>query len=153
MIDCGSLRSPVNGDVDFVRTTFGAIAFYSCDTGFFLQGFATRTCQANGLWSNSEPTCERKSIDIIALRIVSKLFFQVLNFSLSIKGEVRCATLEDPENGVVVTTGETPGSSASYDCNLGYRIQGDTTRTCQQSGLWTGVAPTCNRMSIASNYA
>ena len=67
VVDCGSLRSPVNGDVDFVRTTFGAMAFYSCDTGFFLQGFATRICQANGLWSNSEPTCERKSIDIIPL--------------------------------------------------------------------------------------
>ena len=60
VIDCGSLTSPANGAVDFVRTTYRAMAFYSCDPGFFLQGVSKRTCQGNGQWSSEEPTCQRK---------------------------------------------------------------------------------------------
>ena len=62
VIDCGGLPSPDNGEVDFSRTTFGAMAFYSCDPGYFLQGFSKRTCQADGSWSNDEPTCECKFV-------------------------------------------------------------------------------------------
>ena len=41
-------------------TSFGDVARYSCDTGYILNGTAERTCQANGEWSGSAPTCERE---------------------------------------------------------------------------------------------
>ena len=59
-MDCGSLTNPANGQVSHTTgTTFGQTATYSCNTGYNLVGDSTRTCQATGEWSGSEPTCER----------------------------------------------------------------------------------------------
>ena len=62
VVDCGNgtLNNPTDGQVSFMTTTFGSTATYSCNTGYNLQGVATRTCLANGLWSASEPTCQSK---------------------------------------------------------------------------------------------
>ena len=58
--DCGSLNNPANGQVSHTAgTTEGQNATYSCNTGYNLMGDNTRTCQATGEWSGSEPTCER----------------------------------------------------------------------------------------------
>ena len=44
-------------------TSFGDVARYSCDTGYTLQnGPAERTCQADGQWNGSVPTCEREIV-------------------------------------------------------------------------------------------
>ncbi len=53
-----ALSAPVNGSVDAPDNVIGATATYSCSAGFFLVGSATRTCQTNGQWSGSTPTCE-----------------------------------------------------------------------------------------------
>ena len=59
-VSCGQLGDPIiNGHVDTsAGTSFGDVARYSCDTGYTLNGTAERTCQANGEWSGSVPTCE-----------------------------------------------------------------------------------------------
>ena len=59
VVDCGTLTNPANGQVSHTAgTTFGETATYSCNTGYNLVGDSTRTCQATGEWSGSEPTCE-----------------------------------------------------------------------------------------------
>ena len=59
VVDCGALNASANGQVSHTNgTTFGQIATYSCDTGYNLVGNSTRTCQADGVWSGSEPTCQ-----------------------------------------------------------------------------------------------
>ena len=56
--DCGILIDPENGAVDLSQdTTFESIAIYSCDLGYNLNGPGTRTCQSDGEWSNTAPTC------------------------------------------------------------------------------------------------
>ena len=56
---CGSLTDPANGRVDHTAgTTFRQTATYSCNTGYSLVGDSTRTCQATGIWSGSEPACQ-----------------------------------------------------------------------------------------------
>ena len=55
---------------------------------------------------------------------------------------VDCGTLTNPANGQVSTNGKT----ATYNCNTGYNLVGDSTRTCQAIGNWSGSAPTCERM-------
>ena len=58
-VDCGNLTDPANGQVDHTAgTRFGQTATYSCDTGYNLVGDSTRTCQAEGHWSRSAPTCQ-----------------------------------------------------------------------------------------------
>ena len=58
-MDCGNLTDPGNGSVNHsAETTFAQTVTYSCDTGYELVGDSTRTCQATGNWSGSEPTCQ-----------------------------------------------------------------------------------------------
>ena len=57
-VECGTLTNPANGRVDTPQgTTFEHTATYRCNSGYSLVGNTTRTCQANGLWSGSSPTC------------------------------------------------------------------------------------------------
>ena len=51
----------------------------------------------------------------------------------------------DPDNGRVDYE-TTLGSTATYTCNTGYQLDGDSTRTCQSDETWSGSAPTCTRM-------
>ena len=60
-----------------------------------------------------------------------------------------CSTLLNPANGRVShTTGTTVGQTATYSCNPGYNLVGDSIRTCQATGVWSGSAPTCQRMLL-----
>ncbi len=62
VIDCGSLPNPVNGQVMFTVTTYNSIVTYSCNTGYLeVGGTTSRTCQDDGNWSDSAPSCQSKS--------------------------------------------------------------------------------------------
>ena len=39
-------------------TTFNSISTYACRMGFMVVGSVSRTCQGDGQWSGSEPTCQ-----------------------------------------------------------------------------------------------
>ena len=69
-IDCGPLEDPENGRVELTGTTEGSTATYFCFPGYELKGVETRTCTSDG-WSDSEPSCERKS-DKMFLRSSSR---------------------------------------------------------------------------------
>ena len=69
IITCQPLTQPSNGAVTISTGTHevtlgrGAIATYSCNTGFGLIGQATRTCVVTnggttGTWSGHQPTCQ-----------------------------------------------------------------------------------------------
>ena len=61
-----------------------------------------------------------------------------------------CGTLIDPGNGRVShTTGTTFGQAATYSCDTGYNLMGDSIRMCQATGVWSGSAPTCQRMWLS----
>ena len=55
--DCGVPSSPADGNVSAPSTTYGSEASYSCNTGYNMNGAATRTCEAGGNWNGSVPTC------------------------------------------------------------------------------------------------
>ena len=57
--DCGPLATLTDGSVSLSSgTTFDSVATFNCDTGYTLSGAATRTCQANSVWDNAQPTCQ-----------------------------------------------------------------------------------------------
>ena len=57
-VDCGALATPANGSVTAASTLYGSTARYSCSPGYGLVGPASRTCQASGVWSGADPSCE-----------------------------------------------------------------------------------------------
>ena len=62
---------------------------------------------------------------------------------------VDCGNLTDLANGSVKhTPGTTLGQTATYSCNTGYNLVGDSTRTCQATGNWSGSAPSCPGMYV-----
>ena len=66
---------------------------------------------------------------------------------------VNCGSLTDPANGRVNhTAGTTNGQTATYSCNTGYSLVGDSTRTCQAEGDWSGSPPTCQGMLLHYVY-
>ena len=70
-IDCGPLTYPANGQVDTSSgTTFGSTASYSCSKGYTLNGVNTRICGIDGVWSNSQPSCNSTYTYIIIILIL-----------------------------------------------------------------------------------
>jgi len=61
-IRCKRVRPLVNGTVLGNDVLYGASVRYRCNIGFRLQGPETRTCQADGTWSDNEPTCSGEFI-------------------------------------------------------------------------------------------
>ena len=57
-----------------------------------------------------------------------------------------CSELSSPVNGEVTWTGLTTGSTATYTCDSDYQLTGDQTRTCRNTGVWSGQKPTCTCM-------
>ena len=57
---------------------------------------------------------------------------------------VDCGSLGNPANGVVSVSDTTYNSMATYSCNPPHTlIMGDDKRTCQNSGVWSGIEPIC----------
>ena len=50
----------------------------------------------------------------------------------------------DPENGMVMMTGNSVGDTATYSCNDGFSLNGvDMVVTCQDDGEWSDPPPIC----------
>ena len=64
---------------------------------------------------------------------------------------VDCGTLTDPVNGSVNhTAGTIFEQTANYSCSTGYGLVGDSTRTCQATGVWSRSAPTCQGILLSN---
>ena len=61
---------------------------------------------------------------------------------------VECSTLSNPSNGRVNQQGDRPGDRARYTCNSGYELVGQSIRTCQNNGEWSGDAPICQSKQL-----
>ena len=77
---------------------------------------------------------------------------------------VVCPALSDPENGAISIVPGTNlltlglGSVATYSCNTGFALVGQTTRVCEDTnggnvttGTWSESAPTCQGNVLSSH--
>ena len=61
-VQCPTIDPPSNSGLEIAGPGgYEDVATYSCDTGFSLVGMSERSCQSDGTWSGSEPTCEGKN--------------------------------------------------------------------------------------------
>ena len=65
-------------------------------------------------------------------------------FDMHLYLAIFCGPLNNPSNGrVSQVTPPVVGSTATYSCNVGFRLVGANRRVCQADSSYTGVAPTC----------
>ena len=57
--------------------------------------------------------------------------------------------MDPPSNGAVNAPETTFQAVATFSCISGYRLVGDSIRTCQANGSWSGQIPQCNREIVA----
>ena len=84
------------------------------------------------------------------LQRVKVSFLTLSQFFPIMSIEINCFNHEtNPTNGMinynnVGTVSMRPvGTVATYTCDTGYTLNGNTTRTCGSDGMWSGSAPTC----------
>ncbi|XP_054154343.1 CUB and sushi domain-containing protein 1-like [Oppia nitens] len=124
-IECGRVQTILKGEVSYVNSTtyLNSQISYSCSSGYKLIGSKTRVCSDESRWSGSTPKCE----------------------------EIRCVPPEIPKNSSVVYSGNDRsssdsfkvGSTVQYRCSQGHIVQGQSLRTCESNGLWSGSPPIC----------
>ncbi|KAH3700423.1 hypothetical protein DPMN_075399 [Dreissena polymorpha] len=115
--NCGIPSNPQNGYTNYTSTTYGSVAVSGCLEGYILTagvGGENRTCTLNKTWTGGIPTCTI----------------------------IRCSNLTDPVNGRVTYPDNTYSSIATFTCNEGYGMNGDSQRTCGLIG-WNSTSPTC----------
>eukprot|EP00118_Oscarella_pearsei_P002855 m.11939 g.11939 ORF g.11939 m.11939 type:complete len:2352 (+) comp23692_c0_seq4:198-7253(+) len=122
LVDCGTLAAPALGSKTGTITTYGGTISFQCLSGYVRSGSSSRTCQSDGTWSGTQPSC------LI----------------------VDCGSLSGPLNGEVHGSLATYGSTLVFTCNTGFSRQGSKSRTCQTNGAWSGQAVTCNRVYCPS---
>lgn len=115
-IDCGSLPSLQHGGLLFFdnRTTFGAQVTYTCHENYTLIGNENRTCELNG-WSGKEPQC-------------------LVDW---------CPDPPPIQGGQIRVSGRRAGSTATYECEVGHVLIGESILSCGLGGEWTGKIPVC----------
>ena len=59
-----------------------------------------------------------------------------------------CGPLSSPDNGEVDTgEGTRAGAQATYTCDLGFELFGESQRVCGRDGVWNGSQPECRGQS------
>jgi hypothetical protein len=152
-----NLAAPANGNVTPSAGTTGTVATYGCDAGYALSGNASRTCQASGAWSGSDPTCALVTTGCTPDPCVHSAAGCVpvgasgYSCGTCVAGwsgancdlPVSCSGATAPANGAVSAASATFGNTVNYSCHVGFTLSGAATATCQASGSFTGPAPTC----------
>ncbi|XP_076873497.1 E-selectin-like isoform X4 [Brachyhypopomus gauderio] len=116
---CPHLLEPVNGFISCSseKATVGTVCSFDCLDGYNLHGSKMVMCNLNGNWSGEEAECQA----------------------------VHCPSLEEFEHGTVSCSGDiiSFGSTCSFSCNDGFRLQGAPEITCTESAQWSQKMPYC----------
>ncbi|XP_078664120.1 complement receptor type 1-like [Branchiostoma floridae x Branchiostoma belcheri] len=114
--ECEALPDLEHGTISGFRS-IGDIQLFQCNTGYLHLGASSATCQEDGIWSDPLPEC------LI----------------------VECDPLQAPTDGSM-TGGQFYQDTVTFTCDLGHRLQGSSTTTCQADGTWSHPVPTCPRV-------
>ncbi|XP_072886353.1 C4b-binding protein alpha chain-like [Hemitrygon akajei] len=112
-INNGIAPSPPRGE----QWEYGAVAAYSCDAGYSLQGAVNLTCRENGEWKWAPPMCIAKN----------------------------CGYPGEIVNGYSLAANTTFGSRAIFYCKKGFLMVGKNYRVCTTTG-WDGKVPVCKEI-------
>ena len=126
---------------------------YYCDEGYELQGVVTDECKYDSMegkakFTSLPPICKREYFNNYMYRyiIITVCVVHGHYENIADAGEItRCPDLYHPTYGSVSVGGYTLDSTAFYECQDSYKLEGGEYRTCQYDGTWSGSVPTCIR--------
>ena len=55
-----------------------------------------------------------------------------------------CSAVDSPQNGFMMGVGRQFGDVVRFTCEQGYRLFGQAEITCQGSGQWDSLIPSCH---------
>ncbi|XP_028394556.1 sushi, von Willebrand factor type A, EGF and pentraxin domain-containing protein 1-like [Dendronephthya gigantea] len=172
IVDCGDPGVPENGVTNANGGfTYGNDATFSCNSNYVLEGSSLATCQTNGKWSKSLPSCLEKCSDPSGntnARVIGEEFYhgKEVEFvcprdSILVPSRPRKLTCQNGEwRGTIPSCkascpilprlsdgrkrGEsrTHGSSVLFYCNRGHQLVGQSRVQCDD-GNWSSEMPRC----------
>uniref|UniRef100_H3AD23 Sushi, von Willebrand factor type A, EGF and pentraxin domain containing 1 n=1 Tax=Latimeria chalumnae TaxID=7897 RepID=H3AD23_LATCH len=114
-VSCGKPDPPEHGKVIGTSYNFRDDVLYQCNVGYELQGNVERICQANKLWSGTQPECKKVTCEAP---------------SWLVDGRAEYGNL-------------TVGSRVEYYCDGGYDLEGEQSAECLGNGSWSHPVPLC----------
>ncbi|XP_066954773.1 P-selectin [Macrobrachium rosenbergii] len=122
-VDCGLPESISPGTYRLLsnETSFGAQVAYECVDNWKIEGRIRRFCQENGTWAGETPKC----IEVLCPGLTDNL----------------AEPLKVDEGNKKV------GSFATYSCEEGRKLIGESKRECRTNGIWSGSQPRCEWVS------
>ncbi|XP_073244634.1 uncharacterized protein [Porites lutea] len=119
--DCPTLPlSLPNGMVSGTGSVEGSYYYFSCQKHYSLLGANTLFCNKKGTWNGSVPACFKDCPEI--------------NQTL--------------EHGHMNGSGSTFGTTYSFYCDEGYKMDGQSTVFCDEQGQWNATVPVCSRVHV-----
>ncbi|XP_066300403.1 CUB and sushi domain-containing protein 3-like [Branchiostoma lanceolatum] len=152
-VQCSIQTPPDNGDITG-SNSYQDIVRFTCHSGYELAGAASITCQADGTWSDSTPSCGAVECPMLSAPVDGAMtgsnFYQgLVQFSCipgyELDGRVQCPTLTAPANGAM-TGNNFYQDIVRFTCDSGYDRVGTASVTCQADRSWNGVVPSCTRV-------
>lgn len=152
-LHCQKPRAPLYGYINGGQKhsyIVGNIIIIKCNRGYQLVGNSALKCLSRGsraYWNYRVPIC-RKPITRGKLKDRINIIMYICDVDHSNYGTLFpvCGRLNDPRYGDVSLTGIKVGAKARYTCNRGFTLKGNSVRTCQFNGRWSGSQPFCKRI-------
>ncbi|XP_055587381.1 sushi, von Willebrand factor type A, EGF and pentraxin domain-containing protein 1-like [Uranotaenia lowii] len=135
LIRCGSLSSILNGKVMLSKSSYGGVARFVCDEGFYLSGADSARCTIHGNWSHPLPEC-----------------ISIVKCPALIVGPGQRLTYAS-EKGVLSETFESyaVGTLVEVKCDDQYYLEGENLLTCLDTAAWDEDLPQCIPVSAISS--
>lgn len=108
-------ETPANNLIVIGESTVNSTISFKCSSGFTLFGKTTATCLPNGLWDTGFPECV----------------------------QVDCLDPPAIEHGSTEYTNTFYRSNATYSCEDGYILKGDSNVSCGDNSSWTPTTAYC----------
>ncbi|XP_038067159.1 sushi, von Willebrand factor type A, EGF and pentraxin domain-containing protein 1-like [Patiria miniata] len=118
IITCPELVAPSHGAVFSPLITNGSVAVYTCDEGYVINGTSNLTCTESSTWNHSPPECRPVTCPVPSI-----------------------------QNGTAAFSGHQYLDKVSYNCDRGFRLEGDTEQNCLANATWSGETPLCKLIS------
>ncbi|XP_039097827.1 E-selectin [Hyaena hyaena] len=135
-VKCKAVRQPQHGSVKCTHSPPGEFTYksscaFSCEEGFELQGSAQLECTSQGQWTQEVPSCQVARCSI-----------------LTASGKMNVSCSGEPVFGTV----------CAFACPEGWTLNGSAALTCDTTGHWSGMPPTCEaapeaRVPVAAELA